>query len=79
MKKVISILLVLFHVSMLFADVIIFKNGKFNHARKFYCKFYWKKGKCRIPNKSVYRFVPTRGVKGNKEKLINMLKLGLLI
>ena len=29
MKKVISILLVLFHVSMLFADVIIFKNGKF--------------------------------------------------
>ena len=29
MKKVISILLVLFHVSMLFADVIIFNNGKF--------------------------------------------------
>tara|TARA_R110002020_G_scaffold102846_4_gene241136 strand:- start:167 stop:640 length:474 start_codon:yes stop_codon:yes gene_type:complete len=44
------------------------------YTDKFYCKFYWKKGKCRIPNKSVYRFVPTRGVKGNKEKLINMLK-----
>ena len=29
MKKVISILLVLFHVSILFADVIIFNNGKF--------------------------------------------------
>ena len=40
----------------------------------FYCKYYWKKGKCRIPNKSVYRFDPTRGLKGNKEKLINMLK-----
>ena len=40
----------------------------------FYCKYYWKKGKCRIPNKSVYRFTPTRGLKGNKEKLITMLK-----
>lgn len=39
-----------------------------------YCKFYWRKGKCRIPNKSVYRFDATRGVKGNKEKLINLLK-----
>ena len=41
---------------------------------EFYCKYYWKKGKCRIPNKSVYRFTPTRGMKGNKEKLITMLK-----
>ena len=40
----------------------------------FYCKYYWNKGKCRIPNKSVYRFTPTRGLKGNKEKLINVLK-----
>jgi len=40
----------------------------------FYCKYYWKKGKCRIPNKSVYRFDPTRGLKGNKEKLIHILK-----
>jgi hypothetical protein len=40
----------------------------------FYCKYYWNKGKCRIPNKSVYRFTPTRGLKGNKEKLINTLK-----
>tara|TARA_R110002167_G_scaffold65107_5_gene184042 strand:+ start:1703 stop:2179 length:477 start_codon:yes stop_codon:yes gene_type:complete len=40
----------------------------------FYCKYYWKKGKCRVSNKSVYRFTPTRGLKGNKEKLINMLK-----
>tara|TARA_R100000951_G_scaffold112464_1_gene112847 strand:+ start:760 stop:1233 length:474 start_codon:yes stop_codon:yes gene_type:complete len=40
----------------------------------FYCKFYWRKGKCRISNKSVYRFDATRGIKGNKEKLINLLK-----
>ena len=40
----------------------------------YYCKFYWRKGKCRIPNKSVYRFDATRGIKGNKEKLINLLK-----
>ena len=40
----------------------------------FYCKYYWRKGKCTIPNKSVYRFDATRGLKGNKEKLINLLK-----
>jgi len=40
----------------------------------YYCKFYWRKGRCRIPNKSVYRFDATRGIKGNKEKLITLLK-----
>ena len=40
----------------------------------YYCKYYWRKGKCRIPNKSVYRFDATRGIKGNKEKLIHLLK-----
>ena len=39
-----------------------------------YCRFYWNKGKCRVPNKSVYKFVPTRGLKGNKEKLVELLK-----
>tara|TARA_R100000655_G_scaffold88234_1_gene128508 strand:+ start:174 stop:647 length:474 start_codon:yes stop_codon:yes gene_type:complete len=40
----------------------------------YYFKYYWRKGKCLVPNKSVYRFDATRGVKGNKEKLINLLK-----
>tara|TARA_R110000744_G_scaffold255783_1_gene371278 strand:+ start:307 stop:780 length:474 start_codon:yes stop_codon:yes gene_type:complete len=44
------------------------------HTDSFYCKFYWNKGKCKVKNKSVYRFDATRGVKGNKEKLINLLK-----
>ena len=44
------------------------------HTDEFYCKFYWRKGKCLIPNKSVYRFDATRGIKGNKEKLVNLLK-----
>ena len=44
------------------------------HTDEFYCKYYWRKGKCKIPNKSVYRFDATRGLKGNKEKLINLLK-----
>jgi len=44
------------------------------HTDSFYCKFYWKKGKCKVKNKSVYRFDATRGVKGNKEKLIRLLK-----
>ena len=40
----------------------------------YYCKFYWRKGRCRVPNKSVYRFDATRGIKGNKEKLVTLLK-----
>jgi len=40
----------------------------------FYCKYHWNKGKCKIPNKSVYRFDATRGVKGNKGKLITLLR-----
>ena len=44
------------------------------HIDDFYCKFYWYKGKCKVPNKSVYRFDATRGVKGNKDKLIKLLK-----
>ena len=60
-------------------DLYDHKTGKgikchIYYTDRFYCKYYWKKGKCRISNKSVYRFVPTRGVKGNKEKLISMLK-----
>jgi hypothetical protein len=44
------------------------------HTDEFYCKYYWNKGKCKIPNKSVYRFDATRGLKGNKDKLISLLK-----
>tara|TARA_R110001583_G_scaffold106276_1_gene254529 strand:- start:35633 stop:36082 length:450 start_codon:yes stop_codon:yes gene_type:complete len=44
------------------------------YTDEYYCKYYWKKGKCRIPNKSAYKFTPTRGLKGNKEKLIHLLK-----
>ena len=40
----------------------------------YYCKYYWYKGRCKIKNKSVYRFDATRGVKGNKEKLTRLLK-----
>ena len=39
-----------------------------------YCRYYWNKSKCRVTNKSVYKFIPTRGIKGNKEKLTNLLK-----
>ena len=40
----------------------------------YYFKYYWNKGKCRVPNKSVYKFTATRGLKGNKEKLTKLLK-----
>ena len=44
------------------------------HTDEFYCKYYWRIGKCKVPNKSVYRFDATRGIKGNKDKLIALLK-----
>ena len=50
------------------------ENWYIYHTDPFYCKYYWRKGKCKIPNKSVYRFDATRGIKGNKEKLIYLLK-----
>jgi len=39
-----------------------------------YYRYFWNKGRCNVPNKSVYKFTPTRGLKGNKEKLTNLLK-----
>jgi len=50
------------------------ENWYIYHTDEFYCKYYWRKGKCKVKNKSVYRFDATRGIKGNKEKLINLLK-----
>tara|TARA_R110002051_G_scaffold321527_2_gene409442 strand:- start:2534 stop:3013 length:480 start_codon:yes stop_codon:yes gene_type:complete len=41
---------------------------------EYYYKYYWRKSKCTVPNKSVYRFDPTRGMKGNKERLTRLLK-----
>ena len=43
------------------------------HTNSEYCRYFWRKGKCLIPNKSVYRLDLTRGIKGNKEKLIHLL------
>ena len=40
----------------------------------WYYKYHWEKHRCKIPNKTAYRFTPTRGIKGNKEKLTKLLK-----
>lgn len=40
----------------------------------FYCRYYWSKKHCKVRNKSVYKFVPTRGKVGAKQKLIDLLK-----
>ena len=40
----------------------------------WYCKYHWQKSRCKLANKTAYRFTPTRGVKGNKEKLTSLLK-----
>lgn len=44
------------------------------YTDKYYCKYHWTKSKAKVKNKTVYRFDATRGVKGNKEKLITLLK-----
>lgn len=44
------------------------------YTDKWYCRFYWKKSKCKVPNQSVYKFKPTGGKKGNKTKLKQVLK-----
>jgi hypothetical protein len=46
-----------------------------------YCRFYWSKKWVQLPNKTVYRFEPTRGLKGNKDKLkehLNKNELNIL-
>ena len=40
----------------------------------WYCKYHWQKSRCKLANKSAYRFTPTRGIKGNKEKLTLLLR-----
>lgn len=39
----------------------------------YYLRFYWNKFKCRIKNKSIYTFKPTRGKYGNVEKLVEKM------
>lgn len=40
----------------------------------WYCRFFWEKRNCRLRNKSAYRFDATRGLKGNKTKLVQLLQ-----
>lgn len=40
----------------------------------WYCRFFWEKRNCRLRNKSAYRFDATRGLKGNKTKLVQHLQ-----
>lgn len=44
------------------------------HTTKEYVKFYWSKMLCRVKNCSVYRFDPTGGRNGNKEKLKKVVR-----
>lgn len=39
-----------------------------------YCFTYWNKFRCNIPNKTVYKFVPSRGTKGLSTKLKQFLR-----
>lgn len=39
------------------------------HDEEWYCRFYWQRRSARFKNKKVYKFVATRGKRGNKTKL----------
>lgn len=43
------------------------------HTDPWYCRYAWAKVGCMVPNKGLYEFVPTRGKKGNKKKLYELL------
>lgn len=40
----------------------------------YYFRYYWSKKHCIVRNKSVYKFIPTRGKRGAKTKLVKLLK-----
>jgi len=40
----------------------------------WYARFYWQKSRCQVPNKTAYSFRATRGDKGNKTKLHELLE-----
>lgn len=40
----------------------------------YFCRFYWQRKNAKVKNKTLYRFVATRGSAGNKDKLKNHLK-----
>lgn len=44
------------------------------YTDEWYCRFFWEKRTCKIRNKSAYRFDATRGLKGNKTKLVQHLR-----
>ena len=41
---------------------------------KWYLKYHWEKHKCKLQNKTAYRFTASRGIKGNKEKLTRLVR-----
>ena len=41
---------------------------------KWWLRFYWRKNQCRIPNKTIYKFIPTGGAKGNRGRLVDGLR-----
>lgn len=38
-----------------------------------YFRWFWEKARCQVPNKSVYKFVPSGGPAGNRRALVNLL------
>lgn len=44
------------------------------YTDKYYYEYHWSKYRCKRKNKSAYRFEATRGIKGNKEKLVSLLQ-----
>ena len=42
---------------------------------EYWYRWYWNKSRASLKNKSVYKFSPTEGSKGNKKKLVQTIKM----
>jgi hypothetical protein len=45
---------------------------KVYHTSPWFYMVYWNKGKCKVPNKTVYNFKLVRGEKGNTKKILSL-------
>lgn len=49
-------------------------NKLIYYTDDYYFRWNWDKHRCAVKNKSVYKFTPTAGAKGNKKALVNRLR-----
>jgi len=49
-------------------------NRYIYYTDPYYCRWYWTKYSCSLPNKAAYKFLPTKGKGYNADRLSKLLK-----